>query len=120
MAEMKIEDFSRMCNFYRGHGKGGECQNCPLYTVVLPGSCHLFLCEHTAEADSIIDKWCKKHPKKTYAQDFLEKFPDAPKNHEGLPVASACDIYGEKEYFVKYCANYDSCSKCWEEVIPDE
>lgn len=107
-----IEDFSRMCNHYRGNGEGGGCQNCPLY-LFSPTSCHLALTNNLNEADIIISKWCEKHPKKTYADDFFEKFPDAPKDREGFPVVSACNIYGEQEKFTKYCSYYDSCASCW-------
>ena len=29
--------------------------------------------------DSIVYRWVKTHPLKTYKDDFFEKFPDAPK-----------------------------------------
>lgn len=57
-----------------------------------------------------------EHPQKTYAQDFMEKFPNAP-SCNGIPYASACDIY---RFSSDHCNKMDvDCKKCWNEVMPD-
>ena len=57
-----------------------------------------------------------EHPKKTYAQDFMEKFPDAPKcksfNNGGCPSACRMRIYGGKCPEIK-------CAECWNEPMEE-
>lgn len=115
MAEIK--DFSRMCrHFYRG-----ACSvECPMNRFVeeygTVRNCIGVMNVYQKEADRIIDKWCKEHPQKTYAQDFLEKFPNAP-SCNGIPYASACDIY---RFSNDHCYKMDvDCKKCWNEVMED-
>lgn len=42
----------------------------------------------------IMQKWSDEHPKKTYAQDFFEKFPNARSNSDGTPFVCRERIYG--------------------------
>ena len=59
-------------------------------------------------ADEIVDKWVQEHPVKTYATDFFEKFPNAPKNSDGVPKTCYRHVYGDG----KYCSSY-ACTECW-------
>ena len=56
------------------------------------------ICAKDAEkAIEIVQKWSDEHPKKTYAQDFFEKFPKAPKDKSAkseYPDACRNLIYG--------------------------
>lgn len=54
-----------------------------------------------------------EHPQKTYAQDFFEKFPNAPK-YGGRPGGCRTHIYGGE-----LVCNVGGCKKCWNEVMPD-
>lgn len=57
-----------------------------------------------------------KHHNKTYAQDFLEKFPNAP-SCNGIPYASACDIY---RFSNGHCDKMGvDCKKCWNEIMEE-
>ena len=124
MAEIK--DFARMCNVERKH-RG--CFGCPLYSIEreaeirareaeIKNNCRGLLHMNTDEVDRIVTEWCEEHPQKTYAQDFLEKFPGAPRRSEKFPVAYACDIYSELDRV--HCKNFgNDCEKCWNEVMPD-
>ncbi len=51
--------------------------------------------------------------KKTYAQDFLEKFPNAPVKDEVMASICRQKVYGTG------CPAYDDCCDCWNEVMPD-
>ena len=51
--------------------------------------------------------------KKTYAQDFLEKFPNASVKDEALAYTCRKRLYGTD------CPAYDDCRNCWNEVMPD-
>lgn len=60
-----------------------------------------------------------EHPQKTYAQDFFEKFPNAPKIRDGLPEPTACSVYGYSKLFEEHCESGVDCVSCWNEVMPD-
>lgn len=91
-----IKDLKRMCSAYH------ECEKCPMSK---------YLCapeDLPDNADEIVDKWVAEHPVKTYAMDFFEKFPDAPKDFDGTPKTCWQYVYGDGQY----CA-YDMCTDCW-------
>lgn len=102
-----ITDYARMCK------ANDDCMECPMYDT--PCSCSDYIVNSPAEASAIIDKWCEEHPKKTYLQDFLEKFPNAQVYDSGEPLASACNVYGN----VFACEGH-LCGECWNTVMPDE
>ena len=88
-------------------------EQCPLH-----GFCRQSL---TIRAEEIItavenlQKWSDEHPKKTYAQDFFEKFPDAPrcKSANGrYPSACRKAIYDGK------CPGV-GCAECWNEPMEE-
>ena len=62
-----------------------------------------YLCPEKAVA--IVEQWAKEHPLKTYAQDFFEKFPNALKDHNGIPTSCKRNIYGG------ICGG--GCLDCW-------
>ncbi len=41
--------------------------------------------EHPEEAIAIVQKWAQEHPRKTFLTDFLEKYPNAPLEDNGIP-----------------------------------
>lgn len=96
-----IKDLKRMCETQ-------ECctADCPLCREdksCLPESL-------PDNADEIIDKWVAEHPVKTYAMDFFEKFPDAPRTTKGNPTPCIGAIYSE--FHDKNCL-VGGCSECW-------
>ena len=67
-----------------------------------------------------VQKWSDEHPKKTYAQDFFEKFPDAPKDEAvkgKCPWACRIGIYGGG--CPKIEPEIDSCYECWNEPMEE-
>ena len=89
-------------------------EECPMYDF-----CRQSL---TIRAEEIItavenlQKWSDEHPKKTYAQDFFEKFPDAPrcKSANGrYPSACRKSIYDGK------CPHGVVCEECWNEPMEE-
>ena len=69
--------------------------------------------EDVKTATEFVQKWSDEHPKKTYAQDFFEKFPDAPRcksANGGYPSACRKAIYDEK------CPGV-GCEECWNEPM---
>ncbi len=98
-----IKDLKRMCKEYV------NCIGCPIKSGKFCGI-HRF----PDNADEIVDKWVQEHPVKTYAMDFFEKFPNAPRDIDGSPKACREDIYGDG----KYCSS-DACTECWNREIKE-
>lgn len=100
-----IKDLKRMC-------KTQECctADCPLCreNSCLPESL-------PDNADEIIDKWVAEHPVKTYAMDFFEKFPNAPRDRDGAPKTCWKHVYGDG----KYCSS-DACTECWNREMKED
>jgi hypothetical protein len=68
-----------------------------------------------------IQKWSDEHPKKTYAQDFFEKFPKAQRNRDGTPFVCRKRIYGGiHSATLEDCDYTRACYRCWNEPLNDE
>ena len=115
-----LSEFKRLCDSRE------ECvvnvadeENCPMFGVC--SVTHSKLCAETIKkAIEIVQKWSDEHPKKTYAQDFFEKFPGAPKDEavkEMSPLACRRVIYGGG------CRMTDPkiacCYECWNEPMEE-
>lgn len=100
-----IHDYARMCKAH------AYCEGCPMVDV-WNGACDEALIERTAECEAIIDKWCAEHPQKTYAEDYLERFPNADRNKSDTPCICRKVYYGER--------GTKNCIDCWNEVMPEE
>lgn len=92
-----IKDLKRMCKEHH------YCIGCPL--AHLEG-CMLY--RLPINIDEIVNKWVDEHPTKTYAMDFFEKFPNAPRDSDGAPKTCWKHVYGDG----KYCSS-DACTECW-------
>ena len=92
-------------------------EQCPLH-----GFCRQSL---TIRAEEIItavenlQKWSDEHPKKTYAQDFFEKFPKAQSDSNRTPSVCRITIYGEVPTKDERCDGRESCKKCWNEPMEE-
>ena len=105
MAEIK--DLKRMCTTYVDN----DCYGCPLECFTgLP-------CDMSNDADEIVNKWIKEHPVKTYAMDFFEKFPNAPKDKDGKPETCIKKIYSD--VVVSCSCMAQSCAKCWDQEMKE-
>ena len=97
----QIKDLKRMCEYY------SDCEDCPLYiNCTRPDN-------FSDDTDEIVDEWVKEHPIKTYAMDFFEKFPNAAKTDNGLPVCCWTHLYG---YEVE-CRG--ECEECWNQEMKE-
>lgn len=94
---------------------------CPLYEFCKKGV--LTLSRKDIEyAIETLHKWSRENPRKTYAQDFFEKFPDAQSNSDGSPYVCRQTTYGG-ECPGSECEKYDytgACYRCWSEPMNDE
>ena len=97
-----IKNLKRMCDSYK------KCDDCPLgYTRCGDSISALY-----NNADEIVDKWVLEHPIKTYAMDFFEKFPNAPKDRNGAPIACLKHVYGNGND-----CGPGGCTECWNKEI---
>ena len=92
-------------------------EQCPLH-----GFCRQSL---TIRAEEIItavenlQKWSDEHPKKTYAQDFFEKFPKAQSGSGGTPFVCRKEIYGRARPKFEDCGYTGTCENCWNEPMEE-
>lgn len=66
-----------------------------------------------------VQKWSDEHPKKTYAQDFFEKFPKAQKKSDESPFVCRKRIYGKTRPTFEDCDYTGSCKSCWNEPMEE-
>ena len=102
----RIKDLKRMCKAY------DACIYCPMSEAGCAAPDKFY-----DNADEIVDKWVSEHPAKTYAMDFFDKFPKAPKDASGYPLLCIRLIYSE--FLDKPCLGY-KCTDCWNQLIPED
>lgn len=106
----QIKDLKRMCATYVDN----DCDGCPLDSL---DYCTHLPCNMSNNADEIVYEWVKEHPVKTYAMDFFEKFPNAPKDNDGEPRTCIKNIYGLAISHERCTAQ--SCAKCWNQEMKE-
>ena len=75
--------------------------------------------EDAIKAIEIVQKWSGEQPKKTYAQDFFEKFPKAQSDSDGTPFVCRKTIYGEVPPKDEKCDRRGACKNCWNETMEE-
>lgn len=93
-----LHELQRLCD------SSGSCigalynrEDCPMFTICRQIKTYGKVFAENKNAKTAIEtvqKWSDKHPKKTYAQDFFEKFPKAQSNSDGTPFVCRKRIYG--------------------------
>lgn len=100
-----IKDLKRMCNT-------SECPRCDLLEWCKEDG---RISELPDDVDSIVYRWVKTHPLKTYKDDFFEKFPNAPRDSGGAPKTCWKYVYGDG----KYCCSV-ACTECWNREMKEQ
>ncbi|MEF9984538.1 MAG: hypothetical protein RR806_05110 [Oscillospiraceae bacterium] len=107
ITENYLKEKLRMC-------KSIICKDCPL------GKCE---CDETnlkismQECIEIIQKWSDVHPRKTYLNNFLEKYPNAPLTEKsGTPMICPSDI---GFHDIPECELQENCVCCWNQPIEE-
>lgn len=89
-------------------------EQCPMF-----GVCKLTYSKICAEdiktAIETVQKWSDEHPKKTYAQDFFEKFPKAPKDEL---LKGRCPCTCRRSIYAGKCPGV-GCEECWNEPMEE-
>lgn len=104
MKENLFEAFARMCRSYKGCQKECEIER---RINDLKITCRAFIVEHPKEAEEIVTSWVEKHPIKTRQDVFLETYPRAALDKDGVLYIRTCDI--ENRVF---CYSGKDCDKC--------
>ena len=94
-------------------------ERCPLYDFCRLAYSKIYV-EDAKMAIESLQKWSNERQKKTYAQDFFEKFPDAPKDEAvkgKCPWACRMGIYGGG--CPKIEPDIDCCYECWNEPMEE-
>lgn len=105
-----IYDWSRMCKTI-----GDDCPSCPIHNLADgKNDCFCYMIDHPEESTEAIIEWCEEHPVKTYTMDFYEKFPDATRSIEGVPMTCRKFCYSGG------CPVHGNCVRCWNEPMEVE
>ncbi len=90
-----------------------DCLDCPLSyrNNKTSKSCTKFIITSPEKAIEVVENWAKEHPVKTFLSDFLEKYPDAQIDDNGLPnicphYLGYTDIIDEEDCDL-------NCKSCW-------
>lgn len=111
-----LKEWQRMCRAMSDE-KDDCLRDCPIV-----GTCPI-TSESITEIDiedmeQAIRKWAEEHPRKTYLQDFKEKFPNAPGGYLPGGLCRNAVYTGQIE-----CCYADiddmSCLKCWNRPMED-
>lgn len=63
-----------------------------------------------------VEDWSQKHPRKTMAQDFFEKYPNAPRTEDDMPFPCPDGLgYCKHDSF---CLGH-TCMECWSRPMED-
>ena len=92
-------------------------EQCPLHGFC--GQSLTIRAEEIITAVENLQKWSDEHPKKTYIQDFLEKFPKAQIDSDGSPFACRKKLYGGVRPNDKRCDRRETCKNCWNEPMEE-
>ena len=115
-----LHEFKRLCASRDGCvADAANKERCPMFGVCDDALTRI-CAEYAETAIKIVQKWSDEHSKKTYAQDFFEKFPDAPKDEAvkgKCPWACRIGIYGGG--CPKIEPEIDSCYECWNEPMEE-
>lgn len=103
--------FNRMCLL------SNNCAECPLGNAKGDYFCREYQINKPDIAVKTVEQWATEHPekkRKTYAEDFFEKFPKSAKHTGGKPPTCRKEVYGG------VCPVRYDCVDCWNEPMPEE
>lgn len=113
MKEATIYDYARMCKVFKN-----DCGICPM-SIDNNGTnelCVKLVMKFPDKANEIILKWCEEHPIKTRQSKFLEMFPNAITDSDGVIDIAPCAIEtGRYAMTAQSCTmshKYANCAQC--------
>lgn len=110
-----LRERKRMCESF-----GTSCDGCPLHghlctsiSSIANGDCERILVE--------VEKWSKKHPRKTRQSVFLEQYPEARIRDDGVLQILPCSISASHRNARGNCVNMRrECPDCRREFWTQE
>lgn len=97
--------------------KLGIIDRCPLYEFCEKGAPTLSR-KDIEYAIENLHKLSREHPRKTYAQDFFKKFPEAKPDKEGVPRMCRANCYGGScQHSPVSEVGRTPCKACWNEEM---
>lgn len=83
-----LKEKARMIGADRDHACNFHCEECQLKKENngTGAFCTVVEIVHPEKTVEIVEKWSKEHPRKTYLEDLMEKYPNVLLNERGLPV----------------------------------
>lgn len=115
-----LSELKRLCDSRDGCvANAANKERCPMFGVCEDALTRI-CAEDVKTAIETVQKWSNEHPKKTYAQDFFEKFPKAQGCSDGSPFVCRKRIYGGIPSILENCDYTGACYKCWNEPMNDE
>lgn len=109
-----IKQRNRMCANYVYCRDG-----CPLWDPLTDAAtinCGEFMKAEPEKFEKLVMEWAAKHPEKTMKDVFFEKFPNALKHENDLPILCPYHVGFVKEN--DSCVA-DTCLECWSRPAPD-
>lgn len=114
-AVLFLKEWKRMCDDMSCCVGG-----CPI-NIEFADECGVAVRENPEKAVEIVEKWSRENPVKTMMDDFLEKFPNAPKDEDGTPIH--CCPYYVGYVLNRGCPEVDGremeCIECWSRPLEE-
>lgn len=115
-----IEERNRMCDRY--WQVDGDCDGCPMVNVDECNELRNMVDDAgkaVGKVVEIVEKWSKEHPRKTRQDVFLEQYPNAALDKDG--VLRICPSFVGGDIPKKYkCICLTDCSACQREFWMQE
>ncbi len=104
---LKEED--RMCDKYK-YSSDYTCSDCPCHSKRngTDEICISLRKTDPAKYVEIVEKWSKEHPEKTRQSEFLQMFPNAELNTDGILTVAPCIV--DKNY-IRSAEGKEKCYK---------
>ena len=114
-AKTFLEEVRRMCKVQKG------CVECALSALCDGGPIEWSLVD-VGDAIEAVEKWSQEHPRKTRLQDFLEKYPNAPLNGNGIPCLMPWNVgyCGDTSCYACKEAKSKPSAWCWDQEVEDD
>ena len=115
-----LHELKRLCDSRDGCvANAANKERCPMFGVCEDALTRI-CAEDVETAIETVQKWSNEHPKKTYAQDFFEKFPKAQSNLDGTPLfVCRKRIYDGFQPKSKECDYTGACENCWNKPMEE-
>lgn len=114
-----LHELKRLCDSRDGcAANAANKEQCPMFEFCEEVLTKIGIKDATKLIEAI-QKWSDEHPKKTYAQDFFEKFPDAQVCSDGSPFVCRKRIYGGVPLKGEECDYTGACKNCWNEPMEE-